>query len=85
MNDNNLIKLEIDEDNLLHALEIWFENVEDEIKTNKNFWARNKIGSLMKLRLKQMNKWKDGLRSQRKPRDCDFKKKQIEEECPFDF
>ena len=84
MEDNTLIQLNINENNLIHALEIWFESIEDEHKTNKNFWARNKVAALLKQRLKQMNKWKNSLRSQRKPRNCDFKKKEIKSELSDD-
>lgn len=78
--DNPLLDITIDELKLLIALETWFDSIEDEYKTNKNFWARNKIGNLMKSRLKSMNKWKDGLRSPRKQRKCDFKKQDVKNE-----
>lgn len=81
--DNNLVNLTVNEENLIHALDIWFESIEDEYKVNKNFWARNKVAVLLKLRLKEMNKWKDGLRSPRKQRECDYKKKPVEPELDF--
>lgn len=78
--DNPLLDIAVDELKLFTALELWFDSIEDEYKTNKNFWTRNKIGNLMKLRLKSMNKWKDGLRSPRIERECDFKKQGVETE-----
>lgn len=92
MDDNNLIEIKINENNLKHALETWFESMEDEIKLNKNFWSRNMIACLIKQRLKKMNKWKNGSDSQRTARTCDFKKKAKkiqeiipEDDFPFDF
>jgi hypothetical protein len=84
--DNPMLDITVDELKLFTALELWFDTIEEEYKTNKNFWARNKIAELMKQRLKKMNKWKDGLRSPRKQRDCDFKKRPQEEIPPeLDF
>lgn len=75
---NNYTKL--DEKELAGAFEKWFNNNQIKFIQDKNFWARNPVGRVLKSKLKSLKKWKNGLRgkhikgewNQSNPPELDF-------------
>ncbi len=57
---NKLNKL--DEIALAVALEEWFNNNQINFFVKKNLWARNPVAKIIKSKLKQLKKWKNGKR-----------------------
>lgn len=60
MDNQNYTKL--DENKLADGLEKWFNNNQVKFITDKNFWARNPVGKMLKSKLKSLKKWKNGPR-----------------------
>ena len=56
----NLTK--IDEINLSKIIDKWFDENIANIELNKNFWRRNPVAKVLKDRLKQIKRFKNGPR-----------------------
>ncbi len=58
-----MLKLtKLDENILSEAIEEWFNQNQININSNTHFWRRNPVGKIIKIKLKQLNKWKNGRR-----------------------
>lgn len=55
----NLIKTEINKEELSKVIKLWFEANQDEINNDRNFWSRNPVGKLIKSNLTRLEYWRN--------------------------
>lgn len=49
----------VDESKLIEAFLIWFWDNKEEMKSNKNFWYKNKLGIEIRKAMQDAERWKE--------------------------